>query len=156
MAGQEFAAFLAATLFCPQDQVMKLESVSTAGSRAALLAGWIISAVPILMMGVGGSVMAVTSRHTVEQGMEQHGYPAHLSSVILALEIGCAVVYAIPQTAVVGAILMTGYLGGAVATHVRTEEPQWFVPVIVGVLVWLGVFLRDKRLRLLLPLRKEA
>ena len=56
------------------------------------------------------------------------------------------ILYAIPQTAVLGAILLTGYLGGAVATHVRAGEP-WFFPVIFGVLVWLGLFLRDPRRR---------
>jgi hypothetical protein len=63
------------------------------------------------------------------------------------------ILYAIPQTAVLGAILLTGYLGGAVSTHVRAGEP-FFFPVIVGVLVWLGLVLRDPRLRSLAPLRR--
>jgi hypothetical protein len=138
----------------PEDDGMKLESTSVAGSKIALIVGWVISAIPILMMGVGGSVMAITNPQMVEKGIVEHGYPAHAAHVILGLEIGCAVVYAIPQTAVLGAILLTGYLGGATATHVRVEESQWFVPVIVAVFVWLGVFLRDKRLRALLPLRR--
>jgi hypothetical protein len=68
------------------------------------------------------------------------------------VEIACTVVYAIPQTAVLGAILLTGYLGGAIATHVRLEE-GFLPPVILGVLVWLGIYLRDARLRALLPFR---
>ena len=133
---------------------MKLETASTAGSKVALIVGWVFIAIPILMMGVGGSVMALTNPKMVEQGMVERGYPAHLAKVILGLEIGCAVVYAIPQTAVLGAILMTGYLGGATATHVRVEETQWIAPVTFGIFVWLGVFLRDKRLRELLPIRR--
>ncbi|MBV8781007.1 MAG: DoxX family protein [Phycisphaerae bacterium] len=133
---------------------MKLESSATAGSKLFLIVGWVISAIPILMMGVGGIVMAATNPQMVEKGMVDHGYPGHLAHTILALEIGCAVIYAIPQTAVLGAILMTGYLGGATATHVRVEETQWIMPVIFGVMVWLGLFLRDQRLRVLLPIRR--
>jgi hypothetical protein len=133
---------------------MKLESAQTAGSRVFLIVGWIISAIPILMMGLGGSVMLITSPATVAKGLVEHGYPSHLANLILALEIGCAVVYAIPQTAVLGAILLTGYLGGATATHVRVGEAQWVAPVVFGILVWLGIFLRDKRLRALLLVRR--
>jgi hypothetical protein len=61
-------------------------------------------------------------------------------------------VYAIPRTAVLGAILMTGYLGGATATHARVGEP-FYLPIIVGIVVWLGLFLRDARLRALIPVR---
>ena len=133
---------------------MKLESSATAGSRLCLILGWVISAIPIAMMGVGAIVVLLTNPDMVAQGLEQQGYPAHLAKTILALELGCAVIYAIPQTAVLGAILLTGYLGGATATHVRAEETQWFIPVVLGVLVWLGVFLRDQRLRALLPFRR--
>jgi hypothetical protein len=67
--------------------------------------------------------------------------------------LACAVLYAVPQTAVLGAILMTGYLGGATATHVRAAEP-FAMAVIVGVLVWGGLYLRDARIRALIPFRK--
>jgi xanthine/uracil permease len=68
------------------------------------------------------------------------------------VEIACAVIYAIPRTAVLGAILVTGYLGGAIATHVRIHD-NFIPPVVMGVLAWLGLYLRDARLRALLPLR---
>ena len=71
---------------------------------------------------------------------------------IIIVEVVCAVIYAIPQTSILGAILLTGYLGGAVSTHVRAGEP-FFLALIVGVLVWLGLYLRDERLRALVPLR---
>jgi xanthine/uracil permease len=71
---------------------------------------------------------------------------------IALVEIACGIVYAIPQTSVLGAILLTGYLGGATATHVRAGEP-FFLPIVVGIVVWLGLFLREERLRALVPLR---
>jgi hypothetical protein len=63
------------------------------------------------------------------------------------------VLYLIPRTAVLGAIVLTGYLGGAVATHVRVSDPTFVAPLILGILIWLGVFLRDERLCALVPLR---
>lgn len=62
--------------------------------------------------------------------------------------------YLIPRTCVLGAILLTGYLGGAVATHVRVNDPTMIVPMVVGIPIWLGLFLRDERLRALLPVRR--
>ena len=69
------------------------------------------------------------------------------------VEVACAVLYAIPQTAVLGAVLTTAYLGGAVATHVRASDP-FLPPIVLGILVWVGLYLRDERLRPLLPLRR--
>ena len=117
-------------------------------------AGWVISAIPILMMGVLGAVILLFNRAMAEEGNAKYGYPAGVTVPLLIVEIICVILYAIPQTAVLGAILLTGYLGGAVATHVRAGEP-WFFPVIVGVLIWLGLYLRDPRLRSLVPLRKD-
>ena len=122
-------------------------------SRAAWWIGWIISAIPILMMGVLGILMMVFFRKMVEEGNAKYGYSPDVTLPLMIVEIICVILYAIPATAVLGAILLTGYLGGAVATHVRAGEP-FFFPVIVGVLVWLGLFLRDPRLRSLVPLRR--
>jgi hypothetical protein len=74
---------------------------------------------------------------------------------IAIVELACVLLYAIPRTSVLGAILLTGYLGGAISTHVRAGEP-FYLPLGVGVIVWLGLFLRDARLRALLPLRSPA
>jgi hypothetical protein len=136
-----------------EDEGMKLESSSRAGSKAFLIVGWIISAIPILFMGGIGTAMLIAGQDKVAEGLHKYGYPASFLHIILPLEIGCAVIYAIPKTATLGAVLLTGYLGGAVATHVHASEPQWFFPVIMGVLVWLGLVMRDKRLRELLPFR---
>ncbi len=123
------------------------------GSKAAWWTGWIISAIPILMMGVLGTVFLLFNRTMVQEGNAKYGYPPGTAIPILIIEIVCVILYAIPRTATLGAILLTGYLGGAVATHVRAGEP-WFFPVIFGVLVWLGLVLREPRLRDLIALRK--
>jgi len=122
-------------------------------SRAAWWAGWIISAIPILGMGVAGPIFLFTMREMVEKTMAAHGYPASTIVPINVVAWCCVLLYAIPQTAVLGAILLTGYLGGAVATHVRIGDPSWFMPIIPGVLLWLGLYLREARLRALVPLR---
>jgi hypothetical protein len=139
---------------CLQNCGMKLESRSTAGSLLLLILGWFFSAIPILMMGIGGAIMLIANRKMVVQQMTHYGYPESAVNILLAAEIGSAIIYAIPQTAVLGAIMLTGYLGGATDVHVRAGEPQWFFPIIIGVIVWLGLFLRDKRLRSLLPFRR--
>jgi len=121
--------------------------------KAAFIAGWIITTIIILWMGVLGVVIFATKRSMMEEGMAKYGYPANAGVPIFIIEMICVILYAIPRTAVLGAILLTGYLGGAVATHVRAGEP-WFMPVIFGVLVWLGIYLRDPRVRDLAPIRR--
>ncbi len=81
------------------------------------------------------------------------GYPARLLLAIGIAELTCAVLFAIPRTSILGAILLTGYLGGATATQVRLEDPWFFFPIVISVLVWGGLYLRDQRLRELVPLR---
>jgi len=81
------------------------------------------------------------------------GWTVHHMQKLAIVEIVCAIIYLIPQTAVLGAILLTGYLGGAVATHVRINDPGWWFAVVFGIVIWLGIFLRDSRLRQLIPLR---
>jgi hypothetical protein len=117
-----------------------------------LWAGRIVSTVPVLFMGVMAAFMLVAKPAMLTEGMTKYGFPTGSARPIVIVEIACAILYAIPRTAVLGAILLTGYLGGAVATHVRAGEPFIF-PVIAGVLVWLGIYLRDARLRDLVPLR---
>jgi hypothetical protein len=123
-------------------------------SRAAWWTGWIISAIPILLMGVLGIVMIVFFRKMVDEGNAKYGYAPSVTMPLMIVEIACVILYAIPATSVLGAVLLTGYLGGAVATHVRAGEP-FYLPVSVGVLVWLGLVLRDPRLRSLVPLRRS-
>ena len=88
------------------------------------------------------------------QGFAHYGYPESAFFPIAIAELACLILYAIPRTSVLGAILLTGYLGGATATHVRVGEPP-ILAIIVGIVVWLGLYLRDQRLRALVPLRSS-
>ena len=136
---------------------MQSENEIVAVSRKALWVGRIISALPVLFLLMDG-VMKLVKPEFVVKATVQLGYP---ESVIVGLGVvllTCTVLYMIPATSVLGAILLTGYLGGAVATHVRVGEGLFSVlfPVIVGVLLWLGLYLRDERLRELIPLRRQV
>jgi DoxX-like protein len=120
-----------------------------------LWASYVVSGLPVLML-LASAVMKFARPGFVVEGMQKHGYPESMLLGLGIVELTCTVLYLIPQTSVLGAMLLTGYLGGATATHVRVGEiSQAFLgPVFVGVLVWLGLFLRDPRLRALVPLRK--
>ena len=120
-------------------------------SKKMLWAGRIMSALPVLLL-VFSAVMKLFKPASVVEGFVRLGYPESLILPIGVLELVCAVVYAIPRTSIFGAILLTGYLGGATATLVRGGE-AFFAPVVAGVLVWGGLFLRDQRLRALIPFR---
>jgi hypothetical protein len=91
--------------------------------------------------------MKLAKTEQAMQGFQELGYPEQLALVLGIVEIGCTLIYLIPRTAVLGAILLTGYLGGAAATHARLMDPKFIGPIILGVLVWLGLFLRDPRVR---------
>lgn len=120
-------------------------------SKTSLWAGRILSALPVLLFAFSG-MFALLKPAAAMQGFAHYGYPDGAMLRITVVEIACAIVYAIPRTSILGAILMTGYLGGATATHVRVGEPP-FLPIIAGVLVWGGLFFRDGRVRALIPLR---
>ena len=87
------------------------------------------------------------------QGMAHLGLPDRMVKPLAILEISCVVVYLIPQTAVLGAILLAGYVGGAICTHWRVGD-AFFVQILLGIFVWLGIYLREPRLSALIPLRK--
>jgi len=125
-----------------------------AASTKMLWAGRILSGLPALFLLFDGAMKLVKPAFVVDATV-QLGYP---ESVILGLGIvllACTALYLIPRTSVLGAILLTGYLGGATASHVRAGDPIFTIlfPVIFGVLIWGGLLLRDVRLRALLPLR---
>jgi uncharacterized membrane protein YphA (DoxX/SURF4 family) len=117
-----------------------------------LWAGYILSALPVLMLFFSG-VMKLVQPAPVIEGFIRLGYPESLALGIGIVELVCAVLYVVPRTSVFGAILLTGYLGGATATHLRIDEP-FFAPIVLGVMVGGGLFFRDARLRALLPLRE--
>ncbi|MGH9554831.1 MAG: DoxX family protein [Terriglobales bacterium] len=120
-------------------------------SKKILWAGRILSALPVLILLFSG-VMKLMKPAPVMQEFARLGYPEGLAIGIGVLELACTVAYVIPRTSIFGAILLSGYLGGATATHVRIGDP-FFMPIVLGVLIWGGLFLRDDRLRALIPLR---
>ncbi|MEK6396478.1 MAG: DoxX family protein [Terriglobus sp.] len=115
-------------------------------SKAQLWAGWIISAIPGLML-FSGSFTALSGAAMVKEGMAPFGIPLSMIPVLGICELLCSVLYLIPRTAPIGAILMTAYMGGAVMTHARVGDPKWIVPVVFGILVWMGLLLRRPDLR---------
>ena len=123
--------------------------------KGKLWAGRIMSALPTLFLVMDG-VMKLAKPDFVVKATVQLGYP---ESVIFGLGIVvlvCVILYVVPRTAVLGAILFTGYLGGAVATHLRVGDPLFshsLFPVYFAVLLWGGLYLREERLRALIPLR---
>ena len=116
--------------------------------------GRVLSTLPVLML-LMSAAMKFAKPPVVLEGFEHLGWPERLSLALGILELTCTAVYVFPRTAVLGAILLTGYLGAAAATHVRIGE-AFVTPVILGVVVWLGLFLRDPRLRALIPLRRPV
>jgi uncharacterized membrane protein YphA (DoxX/SURF4 family) len=123
-------------------------------SNKMVWTGRVVSALPALILIFSG-VLKLTKPPAVVQGFNKFGYPERLLLPLGIVEIGCTVVYLIPRTSVLGAILMTGYLGGATATHVRMSDPSFIMPVLAGVLVWLGLLLREQGLRPLIPFRTD-
>lgn len=118
-------------------------------------AGWALTALPALML-LFGAVNSILLTETARDGLTEMGYPESTARPIGVLLLVCTLVYLFPRTATLGAILLTGYLGGAVATHVRIEDPFVFstVPILLGVFVWLGLYLRDPRIRSVVPWRR--
>ena len=117
--------------------------------------GRILSAFAALFLGVD-ALAKLLQLAPVVAGTAELGYPVGAVLVIGLLEALCVAVYVAPPTAVLGALLLTGYLGGAIATHLRMGNPLFshiLFPVYVALLVWGGLFLRERRLRALLPLR---
>src|SRR5205823_4565311 len=126
-----------------------------ATSRSMLWTGRVLSTLIVLFMLMDG-IMKLFKPQFVVDATTKLGYPqSTIVPIGVAATIG-AILYAIPQTAVLGAIILTGFLGGAVATHVRAGESNWYFAVLFGVVAWLGLVLRDERLRELLPIRRPC
>jgi len=118
------------------------------------ITGWVLTVVPVLMLLMSATMKFMKPASVVE-GFTHLGLPEKLASGLGILELACTILYVVPRTAVLGAILVTGYLGGAVCTHLRVGDP-FIMPVILGVAVWGGLFLREPRLRALIPLSRQS
>ena len=127
-------------------------------SNAAIWAGWTLSGLLIVFLLFDGAIKLIPLA-IVTETHEQLGYPASagLARTLGVLTLVCTVLYAIPPTSVLGAILLTGYLGGAIATHLRVGSPIFshlLFGLYLGLMAWGGLYLRDARLRALIPLRR--
>jgi len=120
--------------------------------KALVWTGRVLSALPALMLVASASMKLSHSQQVVAMFTNKLGYQESSLTGLALLELACTALYLIPQTAFLGALLLTGYLGGAVATHVRIGEP-FVTPLILGILVWVGLYLRESRLKALAPLR---
>jgi DoxX-like family len=121
-------------------------------SKAARWTGYVMSALPVLAFVMSG-VMKIKKTKEVIEGFAKFGYPETTIIPLGITEIVITVLYLVPGTSVLGAILISGYMGGAVATNYRVGEP-WWPCVIVGILAWGGLFMREPRLRALIPFKK--
>jgi DoxX-like protein len=116
------------------------------------IAGWVVSGLMAAFMLLDAG-MKFAQPAAVAEAFQRTGWPMDLSATLGAILLACTVLYLIPKTAVLGAILLTGYLGGAVATNLRLHNPvfnTWF-PVVFGVLLWIGVWLRERKVSQVFP-----
>lgn len=125
----------------------------TTPNHTRIWTGRVISGLVSLTFGAS-AVMKLIGGPSLEEGIKPLGLPMSMVIPLGILELACAVIYAVPQTAVLGAVLLTGFIGGAICTHWRVGDP-FFFQIGIGVLVWLGVYLRDQRLWAVLPLRRK-
>jgi hypothetical protein len=122
--------------------------------KASLWTGRIISTLIILFMLFDGAAKVVRFTPYVE-GTVKAGFADSFVIPLGIVELVCTILYAIPQTSNLGAILLAAYYGGATATHVRLGQPFW-IPIVFGILTWLALYLREPRLRKLIPLRTDV
>jgi hypothetical protein len=135
---------------------MNLTAHIIPASPSRLWSGRVLTTLPVLFL-IFDSVIKLIRIDPVVDSFTQLGYNPNLSLTIGLIETLCLVLYIVPRTSVLGALLLTGYLGGAVATHLRIGSPipsHVLFPIYVGALLWAGLFLREDRLLALLPLRK--
>lgn len=112
-----------------------------------------MSILPCLLLLMSASMKFIQPAG-FEEGLQQMGWTADKMKYLGVVEIVCTLIYLFPRTAIIGAILLTAYMGGAVATHVRVGDPFW-TQILVGVFIWGGLWLRDTTVRSLIPLRSN-
>lgn len=134
---------------------MQSSTRTTAASTKTTWAGRITSTLVILFLIVDGLIKALRLAPAVES-TTQIGFPAQLVRGLGFVELACLALYIVPRTSVLGAILLTGYLGGATAAKVRLEDPSFLFSVVFGVLAWGALFLLDDRVRALIPLKQSG
>ena len=119
--------------------------------------GWLFSFAVVAQLLSSAWFRAANHTYAVAEIVGGYGFPESAIAAIVIAECTLVVLYLVPQTSVLAAILMTGYLGGAVATHLRVADTaRAAIPLVVGILAWGGLYLRDSRIRQLLPFRRSA
>ena len=131
-----------------------MQSTNEPVSKMARWSGRIRSALPVLALIMSG-VMKLMKPASLVESFNHLGWPETISIGLGVVELVCPVAYMIPRTSVLGAILLTGYLGGATAANVRIGD-SFSPPIIMGVMLWGGLYLRDPRLRALIPLKRAG
>jgi hypothetical protein len=132
-----------------------MTTTAAAQPKWQLWTGRVLSAIPVLMLLPSAGMKLSGNAEIMKNLVDKYGYPASSIVPIAVVEILCAILYAVPRTAGVGAVLVTGYAGGAVATHVAAGEP-FFGAVVLGIVAWAGLWLRDANVRALMPLRSPT
>ncbi|MBN9614702.1 MAG: hypothetical protein BGO25_18875 [Acidobacteriales bacterium 59-55] len=134
---------------------MQVEMRSAAPAKGMLWTGRILSVLAVLFMLFDG-VGHLLKPAPVVEAFAQLEFPLRLSICLGIIQLICVVLYIVPRTAVLGVVLLTGYLGGAVAIHMRVGNPvfECIFPIIIGILFWAGLLLRDMQLRELFPVRR--
>lgn len=130
---------------------MQPDNQSVTNPKWMSIAGWVLTILPTLLLFMSASMKILKPGYAPE-GAPDLGWEPGLMFNIAIVEIACTLLYLFPRTAVLGAILLTGYLGGATATHVRIHD-NFVMPVVIGIVVWLALYLRDSRVRALAPIR---
>jgi len=129
-----------------------IEESTPAVSRGLWWSGFVLSLLTVLFI-----LFSAAGKFAKPEGIEENvlplGWRMDQLTTLGIIEVACIILYAIPQTAVLGAVLLTAYLGGATATHLRIGEPV-FIPIIIGIFAWVGLYLREPRLWPLAPIRK--
>jgi hypothetical protein len=132
-----------------------LETPPAPPSKVARWSGWVLTAL-IIFANLAGATLNLSGNEKAAEDAVKIGYPKETLFGIGVAVVICTVIFAVPKTAVLGAVLLTGYMGGAVATHVRAGE-GWRAAIpafIFAALVWVAMLLREPRLRAVLPIRK--
>jgi hypothetical protein len=125
-----------------------------ANKKWVMWVGRVLSAIPALMLTLSGVMKLTHGQEIVAMWTDKFGFPPGALTPIGVLELACMILYVIPQTAVLGAILVSCYLAAAACVHIRIGDASAVSPVVLGIFAWLGLYLRDARLRELIPLRR--
>jgi len=141
-----------------EDRSVAGTSLSSTTSTRSVRAGRLLSSLAVLFLVTDSAGKLLQVQPVIDQTL-QLGYPRQVVFTLGAILLSCVIAYVVPRTSVLGAVLLTGYLGGAVATHVRAESPLFshvLFPIYLAALLWLGLMLRDARLRAFLPMRRRS